>query len=410
MLSRRQRQALLAVAVLAILVATLRPGGTELPRGWSFDIASGESALAETIQNLLLFIPLGMSLVWVGVSPLRAIAIGAGLSLSVEFLQQWIPGRDPSTGDIICNTISTAIGVGLVRYAPRWLFVPPRRSAWHAVVTASLAIVVWLGTGVLLRPFFPPPPYHDVWTPDFNYWGQYRGKVLSASLGPFPLSQGAIDLPFLLLAAQPLQIRAVAASKPPGRPSPLVSLLDERDTKVMTLFVDGRALAVRYHMRAELLTLEQTDLRWRGALENIAPRDTFTVQAWRGEHGVCLNVNSERRCGFGYTAGDGWKLIFYPERFPDWLMGVVNLLWIAGWMLGVGYWGGRAGKTPLVYVAAGLSVAGLLLVPPLAGLKLTPPLEWLGALGGLTAGWLVADRVRSTPAHKFRNPHSAFRI
>jgi hypothetical protein len=409
-LSLAQRRALVAAAVLAILVATLRSGGTELPRGWSFDIASGESALAEAIQNLLLFIPLGMSLVWVGVRPLRAIAIGAALSLSVEFLQQWIPGRDPSAGDVLTNTISTAIGVALVRCAPQWLFVPPRRSAWHAVVTASLATIAWFGTGVLLRPVFPPPPYHDVWTPDFNFWGQYRGKVLSASLGPFPLSKGPIDLPFLLLAAQPLQIRAVAASKPPGRRSPLVAILDERDTKVMTVFVDGHALAVSYHMRAVPLTLEQPDLRWRGAMAAVAPRDTFTVQAWRGEHGVCLYVNSARRCGFGYTAGDGWKLIFYPEQLGGWLMGLLNMLWLASWMLGVGYWGARAGKNPLIYVAAGLSVAGLLLVPLISGLKMTPPLEWFGAVGGLATGWLLGRRVYSMPTRTFRVPRSGFRV
>src|SRR5256886_17574178 len=128
-----------ALSPLGILIAPLRSAGTELPPGWSLTLPSGDTALAELIQNLLLFIPLGVSLVLAGVPPLRAITIGAGLSITVEFLQQWIPGRDPSLGDIICNANSTAIGVALVVFAPRWLWPIGRRAAWQALATAGLA-------------------------------------------------------------------------------------------------------------------------------------------------------------------------------------------------------------------------------------------------------------------------------
>jgi len=361
-----------------------------MPSGWSFDIASGEAALAEAIQNLLLFIPLGMALAWKGFRPLRAIAIGAGLSFTVEFIQQWLPGRDPSTGDILCNTISTAIGGGLVWNARRWLFVQPRRAAWQALATALAAAAVWLGSGALLRPIFPPPPYHDVWTPDFNYWGQYRGKVLSASLGSVPLSQGMI--PETAFGNAPLRITAIAPPRPPGRTSPLVAILDRGDTKVLLVAVDRTDLVMLYHMRAVDLTFEHPDLRWRHALTRIAPGDTFTVQAWRGERGACLNLNSARRCGLGYTIGDGWKLIFFPEEFSAWALALVNALWLGGWLLGVGYWGGRAGRNPLIYASLGVAIVGLLLVPSIAGLKATPVIEWIGAIGGMTVGYWAAVR------------------
>ena len=159
---RRNQYAILAVALstLAILVATLHTAGGELPTGWSLTISDGDDALAGLIQNLLLFIPLGASLVLAGVHPLVAVAIGSALSCSVEVAQQWIPGRDPSLGDIICNANSTAIGVALVVFAPRWLWPPPRsrRAAWQALATACLAVLVWLGTGAVLRSIFPDPP------------------------------------------------------------------------------------------------------------------------------------------------------------------------------------------------------------------------------------------------------------
>ena len=126
---KRIAWAVVALSTLAILVATLRSQGGALAPGWSFSITSGDAALAELIQNLLLFLPLGVSLTLAGVRPRRAIALGVLLSFAVEFAQQWIPGRDPSTGDILCNSISTALGVTLVRFAPRWLTTPPRRLA-----------------------------------------------------------------------------------------------------------------------------------------------------------------------------------------------------------------------------------------------------------------------------------------
>src|SRR5207237_8101785 len=101
---RRNQYAIAAVALstLGILIATLHTAGTELPAGWSLTVTSGPAALAELIQNLLLFIPLGASLVLAGVRPLRAIALGAGLSLTLELLQQWFPRRKPSHRGAIC--------------------------------------------------------------------------------------------------------------------------------------------------------------------------------------------------------------------------------------------------------------------------------------------------------------------
>ena len=394
---RRNQYAILAVALstLGILIATLHSEGTVLPAGWSFTLTSGDAALAELIANLLLFIPLGASLVLAGVRPWRAIAIGAALSFSVEFLQQWIPGRDPSTGDITTNTISTAIGVALVVFAPRWLLVPPRRAAWQALGNATLAILVWLGTGSVLRPIVPDPPYHDVLTPEWNQWGPYRGRVLS--------SNGGISDRNLTFA---IRATVLAADRPPRRVAPLIAILDRSDTKVLIFGVDRRDLTLRYNMRALPLTLDQPDLRWRGALAAIAPHDTFTAQTWRGDRGggLCFRVNAAQRCGYGYTIGDGWKLIYYPEHFPDWLLGTINMLWITGWTIGIGYWAGRAGNAPVRVAAVALIVGGLLLVPVLTQLKVTPVHEWLGAVLGLGIGYLVGVRVS---AQSDIRPHSA---
>jgi glycopeptide antibiotics resistance protein len=115
-LKRPLALAVIVVATAGILVATLHAGGHSTSQTWNWTLTSGDAALAELLQNLILFIPLGIGLRLAGVPLLRAVFIGGLLSFSVEFMQQWVPGRDPSVGDIVCNTTSTAFGAG----APAW--------------------------------------------------------------------------------------------------------------------------------------------------------------------------------------------------------------------------------------------------------------------------------------------------
>ena len=372
-----------AASTGAILLATLHQSGQSTSSGWSWSLTSGEGALAELLQNLILFIPFGIGLALCGVSVLRATITGALLSFSVEFAQQWIPGRDPSVGDIICNTTSAAIGAGLVRFAPRWLTVPPARSGWHALGAAILAVLVWFGTAAALRPTFPPPPYRVVQRPEFRHWGLYEGEVLETSL-----AQGI------------LYVKATFPPQPPGHQSPLAAVLDAHDNRASILAVAGRDLTMRYHMPAVRLTLAQPDLRFEHAFARMAPADTFTATTGRDAGRLCLSVSGDWRCDLGYTIGDGWQLIFYPEHWPGWLLAFINACWVAGWTIGVGFWAGRTsvgekdggeGRRRAAKVAVALVLLGLIVVPMTTHLKGSSLLEWLGALLGIEAGLMLGS-------------------
>src|SRR6267378_1259898 len=272
------------LATLAILVATLHAGGTKIAPGWSFSITSGDAALAELIQNLLLFIPLGLSLTLAGVRPLRVVAIGALLSFAVEFAQQWIPGRDPSVGDIVCNSISTALGVALVLFAPQWLTTAPRRSAWQALATAVAAVLVWIGTGAMLRQSFPPPPYHTANAPELNSWGRYQGQVLwsSFAIGALSVRATAPSRPPRRTArrgARPAQRRAVHPRH--GRPRSLAELPHAGDP----LDAGGPrpALARRLRQRCARRHLHRGDVvRRQTDLPGIERRETLRLRLHRG--------------------------------------------------------------------------------------------------------------------------------
>ena len=378
-----------AISALAIIRATTFPSGVST-HGWSFSLASGDAAVGEIIQNILLFIPLGICLTLAGVRPLVSVALGAALSFSVEFSQQWIPGRDPSVGDILNNTISTALGVALTRTAPRWLLTSPARSAWQALGAALVTILAWTGTGIALHPTLPPGPFQQIARPDYNFWGLYQGDVLWTKI-----VQGS------------LTVKAVAPDQAPGRTSPLAAMIDAEGNRAIILAVDRQDLALRYDMPAVHARLEQPDLRWRGAFADIAPRDTFTAGTWHDAGRVCLGLNNKLRCNLGYTIGDGWKLIFFPEHFPEWLNALIDGLWVMGCVFFMGIWAARTAseasaqdgagrrRTAMARLAVAIVLVGLIVVPWLTGLKGTTLVEWAGGLLGIEFGLVVGTRTLS---------------
>ena len=385
-----------AASAAAILLATLHSGGHSTPGVWSWSLTSGDAALAELLQNLILFIPFGIGLALCGVPLRRSVALGALLSCSVEFAQQWIPGRDPSVGDIICNTTSTAIGAGLVQLAPRWLTVSPDRAGRQALGAAVLAILVWLGTAAALAPAFGPSPYRVIPRPDITFWGLYEGEVREATM------QNGM-----------LYVKATFAPSPPGRAASLAAVLDAHGNRATILAIVDRDLSMRYDMPARKLTLEQPDLRWEHALTNIAPGDTFTANTGHESGHVCLALNTNWRCDLGYTIGDGWKLIFYRDHWPGWLLAIINACWVAGWTIGVGFWAGRTsvgensggergggGRRRAAKVAVALVLLAMIVVPMTTHLKGSSLLEWVGALLGLELGLVLGSRSWNDLIHR----------
>jgi len=86
--------------ILGATLIPLEPTG-ETPR--LLCVLCGDGALADGVLNGVLFVPLGAALSIAGWRALRAIALGALLSVSVETDQFAIPGRDPSLSDYLFN-------------------------------------------------------------------------------------------------------------------------------------------------------------------------------------------------------------------------------------------------------------------------------------------------------------------
>jgi AcrR family transcriptional regulator len=362
------RIALTVLSVLAILVATLRSQSGDLPRSWSLALISGDEGPAEVVQNIILFVPLGLMLALGPWRAWRCIAAGALLSLAVEVTQQWLPGRDPSVGDLVFNTLGTAIGVLLARTAPSWVAPPRKAAAWLSFASAVLAAAVWLGTGCLLRPMLPVAAALETRTPDLGpHMDIYSGRVLSVT--------------GRLAVNEPLRIVATAGT-PSTRFAPILDVDDGPGPAGTIVAADRTDLVLRNRSRSMFLGLDRPDLRARGALAGVAPQDTIVITARSdGDRpAFCLGVNENEWCGLGYTMGDGWRLIFYPEHFPPFALQLLNALWMAGWCLGIGWWGRRH---PATGVALGVVALTLLVGPGLVGLLATPIWEMAGAVVGV---------------------------
>jgi VanZ like protein len=380
------RTIFLGLSVLAIGIATLRPTGDSLQSGWSFSLASGDEAVAEVIQNLLLFIPFGVALGWRDVRWRTLVLSGLALSFTVEFLQQWIPGRDPSVGDLVTNSVSTLLGGALVWAARFWLLAPERHAPWFALAAAGVAVTAWLATGWLLRPMLPRADAPELRTPDLGeHMDLFSGQVLSVT--------GRLGV------QEPLRIVTVAGTPAISRRlAPILDVDDGPGPAGTIVAADRTDLVLRNRSRSMFLRLARPDLRARGALAGVQPGDTITISVrHEAKRGYCINTS----CGLGYTVGDGWKLIFFPHHFPPWGLTLLNAMWVGGGLLGVGLWGRRHLATGSALL---LAIATLALGPGLVGLRPTPLGEWLGASGGFVIGYL-AWRGRQTLS-SLRAPHS----
>ena len=115
--------------------------------------------LRDVAINVMLYVPVGAVAClalrprWPSAALAAAIFFGCALSLSMELLQAYVPGRSTSLSDLATNTLGAAVGAGLA-----WAFahrIEPllRSRARRASPGAALLVACW--GGYQLYPFFP---------------------------------------------------------------------------------------------------------------------------------------------------------------------------------------------------------------------------------------------------------------
>ncbi len=163
---------------LAIYAGLIALGSLYPLSGWR-DIATWSPAFltdplpryitrTDVTTNLLLYLPIGYGLTllvsrprWRNLAITLAVTVGIGYSLTMESLQQLLPGRIASNLDIFLNTLGALIGALLSLHHGRWLRGARRVQRWrhdwfHSDWTTSLGLwlmLLWAFSQLALLPF-----------------------------------------------------------------------------------------------------------------------------------------------------------------------------------------------------------------------------------------------------------------
>lgn len=410
-------------AVGATAVATLTPADLQTPLSGPWCIVCGQHGSIDVVQNVLLFVPLGIGLAWAGISRRTTVVAAFAFTLAIEWLQLVVvPGRDGAVGDVVMNTLGAVLGFGLASTDFR-LIRPASSLAFRqylGVLTVWVIVVVL--TILSLRPYIPPGPFALV-VPvrDSNH---FEGTLQSAELNGLPvLPTAALDSGDPAIERLRSGISIIRMTVIPAGPTPhyltIARLASLRGTAFGfgqhgTDFVCSRSLiATALRLRSPAVSLPGAFPSADVAVEQSEPhelecvRDGATIVIRRRLTGQSLEASVR------LTPGLGWSLLIPARltststlvRWPNaaWLLLLgfpLGFYGIFAWKLG----GGRAesGTRALLRFPAtallGVLVAQVAL-PPLAGIAPSPWWEVTSSLAGVVLGAgaaLLLVRIGST--------------
>jgi len=383
----------LALYVLLVLLLTLLPLGPDASGDLSGCLICGDRGVADALLNVILFAPLGAILRVGGSATWRVLLLSACLSLLVELSQYFLPGRDPSAGDFLFNTMGGGVGAEAARFVSAFMYATGGRAGRLAIASGLAAISVWLATAYLLEPAFPTVPYWGQFTPELGGYDHYRGKVLEADVDGLPVVYGELEhsdsIRDLLVSGTTLTSRFVAGSRS-DYVAPIVRIHHAWTEDAAMIAADRLDFVYKYRTRGATLRLDQPDLRNEEVFRVVSTGDTVEASVTRESDSYVLRVADTATPPLGFTIGHGWALLMYVEEFPPWMKKAANSVWIALLLLPVGYWALRRWET----VVTGLIiVGGMTLVPVATLLQATRPVEYLGAAVGVALGRALREIV-----------------
>jgi VanZ family protein len=398
------------VALLLVARLTLYPSVGPLPSGFHRCVLCGTFGLADFIDNVILFVPLGFALRLAGVRRRTAWIFMLALAIGIETAQDWIiAGRESSLSDIISNPLGGAVGILLADFRGP-LLAPPAAAA--ALLARSAALALVLATALLAWAFQRSiGPAGPVWTQVASRLPQYvpfKGAVLDATIDDVPVTNGRVDSvtsDAMRAAVRAGTVRLHTTMVPAARAdriSPLITVYDRSRRELLIVGCRQGHFEFRAHTRSD--EAEFHPIAFQSA-DGCVVGDTTTALAepLPGDAKVRLTTDTRGRRTVS-TQGPGlwlgWHLLVPNDGWWSDLETPLTFLWMAVLLAPIAYWRARTdrelgvqrgvtlGFTALIVAALGVTLA---LIPLLAGSILAPPVAWLGALGGAALGWFTAQ-------------------
>jgi hypothetical protein len=335
--------ALAATIMIAALTLTSEPPGFGGP---SFlCVLCGEHWVADTLLNVLLFLPLGIALERVGASPKRAFIISLLFSALIGFLQATvITGRDSSLRDIITNSAGGWLGAALSQSWPSLVVPPFSRRKWWALAMTILWPAVITATVWSIEPPIQDRRYFGQYAPTDTILPEFKAEIISAAFHGSALPVGAFTNQSDVLGAfrkREAWLTATVAQPPPTAGlATIIAVVDEREEEALTLSQAGSDLVGHVRLRSDELGLNSPSLRMKHALRRDG--SGASIEIGGGLRGAAIVLEARRgaeshRRELALTPGTGWMLLYPFDVSLPWEPRVFGLLWMTALTLPLQY-------------------------------------------------------------------------
>lgn len=394
---------LLIVAFAFVGFMTLRPSPSVVESP-VICIFCGSLGGVDFILNVVLFVPIGMTLRWTMGRWSSVVITGIVTTLVIETLQ-WriIAGRDAALGDIVANTIGTLIGSWLAVAIFSWAKAGVPAARTYARVSGLAASLVLIASVILLQPLVPRYPLWVQWMPLRTMTDPFEGHLVGVEVKGRNVhgaesfrSREAFDT-----IARHIDVRAhfeTPAPAPTRRPAIIVRTANPLEEGFF-LAQNGDAATFRSHMVAERFRLRPLLVGLDGAFSAVKLAEgskSFVIEGEsdprsiriRRRAAVDLDVTVRRTVGLAWAMLLPWDVALSPR------WSFANAAWLAVLVFPTSFFVARVAKTsdqsgrwvawwPLALVLA------VLIAAPLTGLSALGTAEWFGTLAGIAGGWLL---------------------
>jgi hypothetical protein len=390
--ARRLGAVLASVGLLAILALTLYPTPSQArvaDHTPLLCLVCGESGGADVTLNLLLFMPLAAGLTLLGWPWTRIVAICALLSLGVETLQYVAnTGRDASLSDLLTNTTGSALGVALALRRGLLLTPGPLLARRLSLVAAAGWLGILAFTAVSMQPWAPAGRLRNHCSATFPTSEVFSGTARRMTLNGVVLHCDQ-DLPRGEIRQGAVTLETVATAGEPALGRKVIHLVRTSATTLLVLAQQGRtavfqaptmARALRLFAPAVLLP-RAFPARPGGPVELVAEADSRRLRL------SAIHDRGRSSVELALSPSYGWTLLFDIPIGPGAPLRLVAALWLGALLLPAAYWAGLAARPAATIGGLGaVVIAGLGLVPALAGFEPVHWSEWVGAGAGIMLG------------------------
>jgi hypothetical protein len=322
------RLLLTLIVVILLLTLTSNTGPAEVIP--TFCLLCGSYGTADFFLNVLMFVPLGYLAARVFTNVGKALIALITFTIAIELLQFLIPGRFPTLGDVVANTLGGCLGIWALHIRMGQPDTLRYRVGLTAIRAAPLALTaVLLLTVAWFRPALPESIYYGQWTPELGQFEQYAGSVHDVYIGSVNLPGHRLD------AAQTRAIHRIARGAPltveylAGPPTdglaPIFSVFDENQVEVLVVGASSDAIVIRMRRVAEALGFHAPEVKFVGLHP---PEGTESaIRLTRAEGSLCVRVAETNSCGTESNPARGWRL-FTGIQVPDWAPTFLDVAWL----------------------------------------------------------------------------------